>query len=114
MRTLDQMMSRMGFETTDTGPYVTELRAVVARQMSEGLISRSAGTWAPGNHSAEDRARAFLAYEWSMQQWHSYRVENIDRDWSEQLTMIGDRIREVGFHFRMLRSKLLRRRNPYR
>lgn len=109
--TLEQMMTRMGFEPTDTGPYVTELRKLVERQMAEGLISRSAGTW--GNHSAEDRARAFLAQEWSMQQGHSYRIENIDRDWSEPLTMIGDWFRGLGFHLRMLRSKLLRRRNPY-
>lgn len=111
--TLEQMMARMGFEPTDTGPYVTELRKLVERQMAEGLVSRSAGTWAPGNHSAEDRARAFLAHEWSMQQGHSHLVKNFDRGWSEPLTMIGDWFRELGFHLRMLRSKILRRRNPY-
>lgn len=110
---LDQMMIRMGFEPTDTGPYVTELRVLIAKQMANGLISRSGGTWAPGNHSAEDRARAFLAHEWSMQQGHFYRVDNMDHDWSEPLTMIADTFRRLGFHLRMLRTKILRRRNPY-
>lgn len=59
-KTLDEMMLGMGFGPDDTGPNVTELRASVAKQIENGLINHSAGTWAPGNHSAEYRAAAFL------------------------------------------------------
>lgn len=62
-RTLDEMMTKMGFNPGDTGPNVTELRKLVERQMQEGLVNRSAGSWAPGNHTAEDRAKAFLEVE---------------------------------------------------
>ena len=113
MRTLDEMMARMGFTATDTGPHVTDLRKLVARQMSEGMTNRSAGTWAPGDHSAEDRAQAFLEMEWAIQQGHCYEVRNLDSGWSRPASMIGDWFRLMGFHFRKMRSRLLGRRNPY-
>lgn len=114
VRTLDEMMARMGFAPTDTGPFVTELRALIARQMSQGMVDRSAGTWAPGEHTAEDRARTLLQVEWAMEHGHAHEVKNIDEDWSEPLTMIGDKLREGAFHLRVMRDKVLGRRNPYR
>jgi hypothetical protein len=67
-KTLDEMMRGMGFEPSDVGPNVLELRGVVARQIENGLINRSAGTWAPGDHSAEVRAAAFLELERAIQE----------------------------------------------
>lgn len=116
---LDQMMSRMGFEPTDTGPYVSDLRKLVKRQMSEGMVNRSAGTWAPkyglaGNRlSPEERARCFLEVEWEMEHGHSYEVKNLDSGWKRPASKFGDIFRALGFHLRTARSRLLGQRNPY-
>lgn len=67
-KTLDEMMLGMGFLSTDAGPNVTELRRTVEIQMRNGLINRSAGSWAPGEHSAEDRAAAFLEIDRAIRQ----------------------------------------------
>lgn len=68
-KSLDEMMAGMGFATSDIGPNVTELRVIVGHQIDNGLINRSAGTWAPEHGpagmklSAEERAAAFLEVE---------------------------------------------------
>jgi hypothetical protein len=111
--TLDHMMKRMGFDPADTGPYATELRKMVARQMANGMTDRSAGTWAPGDHSAEDRARALLEVEYAIERGHFYEVRNIDGDWSRPASMIGDGWRRTMLRFRVAKDKLLGRRNPY-
>jgi hypothetical protein len=61
-KTLDEIMEGMDFKPSDTGPNVTELRKVVQKQMENGLIDRSAGTWT-GVYTAEERAAALLEVE---------------------------------------------------
>lgn len=51
----DVIMLRMGFPRTETGPYVTELRNSIERQVSEGMRSRSGGTWGVGLREADLR-----------------------------------------------------------
>lgn len=121
MRTVDQMMERMGFPTTETGPYVTELRTVVARQISEGMIDRSA-----------ERARVFLEVEWEIQHGHSCQITLIDSrpiEWAfNTKTMrhclrfrprliapwLGDRWRELRMKVSVWNDRyILRRVNPY-
>jgi hypothetical protein len=111
--TLDQMMLRKGFEPTDTGPYVTELRKITIRQMSEGLTNASYGSWAPGEHSAEDRAKALLELDWAIQQGHYHEVKNLDSGWRRPISKIGDMFREFGYNFRKQRSKRLGLKNPF-
>ena len=105
--TLDQMMEHMGFPATETGPYVTELRAVVARQISEGVVYRSGGSWAErcfdkeGNWtiSHEERARELLAVEWEIQNAHSCRVECVDPIiWRSYNVRTGERSVRVRWH----------------
>ena len=74
----DQIMQNMGFPPDDNSLTVAELRKVVARQVSEGMTHRSYGTWAPGVHSNETRAKAFLAVEWEMQHNHCTEVKCFD------------------------------------
>lgn len=131
MPTTDEIMTRMGFQPNDPNPYVAALRKVVERQISEGMVTRSYGSWAPGNHSDEVRAKAFLEVEWEMQHGHSYRQEVMDStpiDWRfntktmcwhleikprRLLPWLGDRCRETAMHFRIWRDRLMGARNPY-
>jgi hypothetical protein len=136
MRTLDEMMGHMGFAPTDTGPNVTNLRKIVARQMSEGMVNRSAGTWAPEhgpagmNLPAEERARAFLEIEWAMAQGYSCEVKCIDRPfgwrfyfkedkwryeikWSRIPVWLGDRWRSIVLDAKVLGDRLRGKHNPY-
>lgn len=124
------IMLKMGFPETEVGPHVTELRKLIRRQVSEGMTDRSAGTWAPGNHSHEDRAKAFLSSEWSMQRGHSYRVECFDPiirrstdlrtmkrsvrvEWKRIPLWLGDRVRETAMKLRIWRDRLRSVTNPY-
>lgn len=63
--TVEQIMAKMLFPETETGPYVTELRKMIAREIEGGLMNRSAGTWGPEGHNHELRAREFLAADWA-------------------------------------------------
>lgn len=133
---LDQMMARMGFSPTDNGRYVTDLRKLVRRQISEGMINRSAGSWAPEHGlggmrlPAEERARAFLEMEWELAQGHSYEVKCFDRpfgwryhlkrdQWRYEIVFskipawLGDRWRSFRMTLRARGSRLLGNRNPY-
>ncbi len=128
--TLDQIMERMGFPATETGPYVTQLRALVARQMSQGMVERSAGSWA-GDFDCETRAKAFLAVEWAIEHGHCHQTECLDsfpitryystRDmrWHYSfrprriMPWLRDRVRLLGFHWRTKRDWLLGRSNPF-
>lgn len=117
----NQMMERMGFPTTERGPYVTQLRALVARQVSEGMLNRSGGTWAEECYerdangfitgykiSHEERARTFLECEWAIENGHCHEIRNID-----DYRPIGDRWRKFLMDLRILRDKILGRKNPF-
>lgn len=131
---VDIIMAQMGFTPYDTGPYVTELRAVMAKKVERGLRRASAGTFAGhlGSIPAEERARAHLAMNWEIEQGMTYRVDCIDgkpwgwtfsvvdmkRRWRIQWKRIpawlGDRRREAVFRLkRWWTRKVLKRVNPY-
>lgn len=132
MPTTEEIMTRMGFRSDELGPHVAELRKVVDRQISEGLQNRSYGSWAPGDHTDEVRAKAFLEAEWAMQHGHCCEVKCMDStpiDWRfstktmrwhleikprRLLPWLGDRCREMAMHYRIWRDYLLGRSNPYR
>lgn len=82
---------RMGFPPSETGRYVSELRAHVRKQVSEGMCLRSGGTWSDecytrdGNGfitgfsiSHEDRARAILQMDWEMERGRSRCMNLVD------------------------------------
>lgn len=78
--TLEQQMARFGIPESERGPFVTELRARTARKLAEGMVMQSAGSctdafWAL---SYEEQAKARLAWDWELDNLHSYRVEAID------------------------------------
>lgn len=125
-RTADEIMLRMGFPETETGPYVTQLRALIAEQVKHGLVDHSSGTWAPGRHSAETRAKALLGMHWAMDRGHHCRVECIDglRGWRRRgdgklkhpnlIPWLQDKWRETIMQLRVARDRyILRIRNPY-
>lgn len=108
----DQIMLEMGFPETERGPYSTELRALVCRQVSEGLRRRSAGTWARDDIPCEERAKAFLAVEWEFAHGHAHEVKAIGGfAWDNIPAWIGDRLRELRFHWRKWQNRKLI--NPY-
>lgn len=131
---VDLVMAEMGFTPFDTGPYVTELRGVMAEKVERGLRRASAGTF-PGvlsSITAEERARAHLAMNWEIAQGMTYRVDCIDGKpwgwtfnavtmkrrwrikWQYILPWLGDRRREAGFLVRRWwRRKVLKQVNPY-
>lgn len=122
-RNAEQIMLDMGFPESEQGPYVTELRKVIAEQVSHGLVRRSGGTWAPEcfdekgawTISHEDRARAFLEVEWEMKHGHTAEVKNLDGGWDYPLSKLGDLWRRLLMDLRVWRDKvLLGRVNPYR
>lgn len=131
MPTADEIMARMGFQPDDPNPHVAGLRTVVDRQISEGLQNRSYGSWAPGNHSDEVRAKALLEADWEIQHGHCCEVKCMDGffgrsynrktkrtrtwiDWKYLAPWLGDRCREVVMHGRIWRDRLMGVRNPYR
>jgi hypothetical protein len=125
-------MQKAGFRNSDSGPFVGELRELMARREADGLVSTSPGTWADGPFweiDPEVRARELLAVEWSMKHGHSYRVECLDPPihwqynartgrrrlvvgWTRIPIWVGDRWRELGMHYRVWRDRKLV--NPYR
>lgn len=126
--TLDEMMARMGFTPTDLGPYVSQLRVLTARRMSEGMVNASSGTWADECYerdergfitgykiSAEERARAFLEVEWEMEHGHSCLIEMVDsltwRRWYRFPAWVRDRVRSAGMAYRVWRDR--KNANPY-
>lgn len=128
MTIVEQIMHRLGFSETDNGPYVSELRKVTARHVSEGMVTRSRGTWVEGseNLTAEERAKEYLRWEWEIQHEHSYRVECLDGPMLVQRDVrtgriaavrfnlrawLGDRRRELQMRLRLLRDRKLQ--NPY-
>lgn len=130
MPTANEIMLRMGFPDTETGPYVTELRKLIEKQVSEGLRNRSAGTWV-GNHSHEERARIFLMAEWNIQQGYAYKVKVIDPPirrvidlktmkrrwvikWHRLPAWLGDKLRAKRSRLRMWRDRVLGIQNPYK
>lgn len=131
MATVEDVMRQMNFSPFDTGPYVTELRGLVARQVADGMVRRSAGTWARDDFSAEERAKAFLAAEWSMANGHCYQTECLDcfpinRHFSTKdmrwhyefrpnriAPWLRDQIRVLGYHVRIFRDRMIGRTNPF-
>lgn len=133
MPTLNEIMARMGYPETETGPYVTELRAYVAKKMDRGLVGMSGGTWGSdvAKMTLEERAKAHLAFLWAADNF-SYKVERLDarifvrrtdietmkrrivfRHW-----LIGpairDSIRKVYYSTKFwFAKKVLRKTNPY-
>lgn len=128
-RTPEQIMERMRFAVTDRGPYVTELRALIARQVAEGLTDRSAGSWAGDVFpDAEERAKALLSWEWATERGHCCRQEVIDPlihwtfstktmrrgiriHWRSIPAWVCDRLREAAMRWRVWRDRDLP--NPY-
>lgn len=134
-----RIMLKMGFPPTETGPFVSELRAKIVKQVAEGLVNRSGGSWAEGCYerdeeghavgwkiSHEERARSLLEMEWSIEKGHAYEVKAIDPPihwtfststmrrgirvhWSLLLPWVGDRFRELAMVLRIRRGG----KNPY-
>lgn len=130
-RNATEIMERMGFPPDDNGPYVTALRKVVERQVSEGMMNRSYGSWAPGNHSNEVRAREFLKVDWEMQHAHCHEVKCFDGfisptfnaqtmrhgtriRWRYFFPWLGDHWRSFACDLRIWRDRVRGVRNPYR
>lgn len=128
--TLERQMARMGYPASEQGPYVTELRKHIQKQLDEGMVMRSAGSWAPeaASLSYEERAKATLAFDWAIGRRHGYRVEVFDPLWGWKTNVqtmkrtyyirwrkipawIGDRFRELGGKYRVWRDRNLQ--NPY-
>ena len=130
------IMERMGFPPNANGPYVTELRKVVRRQVGNGMVNRSAGLWNTEEHpniwnEHEERARCLLEVDWAIEHGHCHQTEVLDcypinRRFSTRTMRwhyefrpdriapwIRDQMRLVGYHCRVLRDRLLRRQNPY-
>lgn len=131
MMRVEDVMRQMNFSPSDKGPYVTQLRRLVCRQVAEGMVRRSAGTWAHDDFSAEERAKAFLAAEWSMSNGHAHQVECLDcfpinRKFSTKdmrwhyyvrpdriAPWVRDQIRVLGYHARILRDRIVGHTNPF-
>jgi hypothetical protein len=111
--TPNQIMLRLGFPSTETGPFVSQVRAEIVRL---GLVD-SHVSWASGAEglSHEERARCWLEMHWEAEQNHAFRVEAMD-GWRENglRPWLRDRARQVAMHVRIFWHRLLRRRNPYR
>lgn len=127
------IMLRMGFQPSDAGPYVAELRAHVAKQVAQGMQNRSRGSWTPEGAalSAEERAKHWLAWDWELAQRHSYRVEAMDGIiwtttdvrtmkrstrvlWGQIPAWVGDQYRRLACDVRTFwHRRILRRVNPY-
>lgn len=138
--TASEMMLKMGFPPSETGPYVTELRALIERKSAEGRVGCSGVTWADECYelddagfitgykiSHEDRAKAMLEMEWAVDNGHSYRVSTVDPiicrtfntttmrrgirvRWSSILPWVGDRWKETMMNIRVWHGG----KNPYR
>ena len=128
---------RMGFPPTATGPYVTALRALVRKQVANGMTNRSGGSWDTENHpdiwqQHEERARCILEWDWEIEHGHSCRVELVDSGpinkrfdtdtmrwyWRFRPQLIrpwiADRCRSVWMTIRVWWDRgVMRRRNPY-
>lgn len=86
--TTEENMANLGFRPEDHGPYVTELRVLVAKKVSEGMMRMAHPTWSwsfdqmLGNEvdipPAEERAKALLAFWWHVGRQHTARREAID------------------------------------
>lgn len=122
MSKANEIMRSMGFSDNENGPFVSQLRKNVEKQVANGLVRRSGGTWAPEcfdekgrfTITAEDRAKAMLAYDWALEREHSFRVECIDGfEWRYAHLWLGDRWREFRMNLRVWRDKIFRIKNPY-
>lgn len=131
--TIEQQMDRFGIPTTEQGPFVTELRGMVARKLRNGMIYMSAGTHAPDFYdlSYEEQAKVRLAFEWSTDHNHGYRVKVMDPLWGWRIDVstmersfyfrwwrvpawLGDRRRELACKCRVFwHRRVLRLQNPY-
>lgn len=128
--TIAQQMARFGIPDTETGPYVTELRGLVARKLREGMIYQSAGSCTEEFWKLpyEEQAKHRLAWDWALDRQHSYRVECMDRliyrgtnvltgkrtfkiHWRSIPAWIGDRFRQLGCKYRVWRDRAVA--NPY-
>jgi hypothetical protein len=60
----EEIMERGGFIASETGPYVTALREETRKQVANGLLERSPGTWGPDavKVGAEGRAAGVPPY----------------------------------------------------
>jgi hypothetical protein len=133
----ETIMTRMGFSDSDNGPMVSELRNEIVEQVRDrGLVSRSAGTWAPEcgpagrNLSAEERARAHLEVEWALSHGYCSEMKCLDRPWGKRINVrtmkrtyyivwddlpvwAGDRWRSAKMKARIAWDRLRGIRNPY-
>jgi hypothetical protein len=128
-----RLMRRMGYPATETGPYVTELRAWVNQKCAEGMQNISGGTWAPGaaGLSYEERARQTLAFMWSAN-LYAYSVKSLDGPpwryvtdvqtmrrrlvihWGRAPAWLSDVLRASAIRLRRLWDRKVRRvENPY-
>lgn len=86
---VDQMMAVMGFSPDDVGPNVSELRSTIAKQLDNGLIWRSAGTWSPEcgpagmKLSPEQRAEAFLEIDKAVAEGRCTTISPEKIDWHD-------------------------------
>lgn len=127
-RTPEQVLERMGFPAAIDTPYVREIRDHVTKQMEDGLIDHSGGTWAGSiaDYSPETRAKAILAMNWAFERGWAYEQKALDglRWWSKNrngtwshpnlIEWLGDLWRETGMKFRVFRDRyILRLKNPY-
>ena len=113
----DAILIRMGFPPSETGRYVTALRASVRRQVTEhGLVNRSGGSWSDdvSPYDYEGRAKALLAADWELEQKHCFEVKAIDGvdGVADLMPWLGDRLREAKMKWRKWRNRGLV--NPYR
>ena len=122
------LAEKLGFLPTDSGPYVTELRALLEKKQRAGLrnINASFST----SLDAESRARALLSRDWEISHGAAYRVENVDglirknynlstgkNTWklNRPLAYFRDRYRKIKTSVYLFWSrKILRHTNPYK
>lgn len=128
-RTAEETMARGGFADS-TGPYVAELLENTRKQVADGLLDRSPGTWGPHAEAIgpEGRAKALLAVQWRIDRGHTCRVECIDPlfsrtfntktmrhgfrfRWRRIQSWVGDRLRVIRMRYRIWRDRNIA--NPY-
>jgi hypothetical protein len=110
----EEIVRRMGFPDTEQGPYVQALRQQVRKQVAQGMVNRSGGSWGPEGEKldCEGRARELLACDWEIEHEHCHRVEAMDGIRNRLRPWIGDRFRAAACKWRIWRDRRLV--NPYK
>lgn len=73
--TVAEQMARFGIPESEQGPFCTELRILVQKNLDMGMIYQSAGTWQNTFYhmSFEEQAQCRLAADWACRH-SSYRT----------------------------------------